>query len=126
MKIKGLDYMMKNNFLREYLMKIEYFLNDNDYQKAYQTSQLLMNYVNLEFIKKKYDMTPKVSETVELIKIYMEKEPHLAELLVRVNDKYIFCSEKDIEKEDVQEVLEILEEIYEYMENEYNIKNMFT
>ena len=109
MKIKGLDYMMKNNFLREYLMKIEYFLNDNDYQKAYQTSQLLMNYVNLEFIK-----------------IYMEKEPHLAELLVRVNDKYIFCSEKDIEKEDVQEVLEILEEIYEYMENEYNIKNMFT
>lgn len=115
-------FLMDNEFTRDKLEKILKKIEENDLETSYKTIQLLINYINLNFIKKIYNVVNlKDTQMLKIMQIYYQKEPKLYEKNKSINNLYINISERDVYKEDIIELLEDAEDLCRYIKEEYKI-----
>ena len=115
-------FLMNNEFTKDKLEKILKKIEENDLETAYKTIQLLINYINLNFLEKKYNIIKlKDSQMLKIMQIYYEKEQNLYEKNKSINDEYISASEEGIYKENLLDLLEDAEDLCKYIKEIYKI-----
>lgn len=110
-------YLLKDEFIKDKLEKILQKVEENEFKIAYKTSQLLINYINLDYIKKKYNII-KVddSQMLNIMNIYLTKDKELFYSNKYINDLYVDISEREPEREDILELLIDADELCRKME----------
>ncbi len=114
--------MMADEFLRDKLEKIWKKLEQNDIQTAYETTQLLINYINIDFLRKKYNIIKlQDSQMRNIINLYRDREEFLYRKNNNINNVYIDVSERKPYKVDVINLLYDAEEICNYKKEKYGM-----
>lgn len=122
MVISECSTLLKDDFLRDKVEKISNKIEENDIETAYKTAQLLINYINMDFLQKKYNIIKlEDSQMSNILKIYLTREEELFRKNNYINNIYIDVSERRPCKEDVIELLYVAEDICRSKKEKYGI-----
>ena len=122
MIISECNTLLKDDFLRDKTEKILKKIEEDDIETAYKTAQLLINYINMDFLEKKYNIIKlEDSQMLNILKIYLTREEELFRKNNRINNIYINVSERKPWKEDVIGLLYDAEDICRYKKEKYGI-----
>lgn len=122
MVISECSTLLKDDFLRDKVEKISNKIEENDIETAYKTAQLLINYINMDFLQKKYNIIKlEDSQMSNILKIYLTREEELFRKNNYINNIYIDVSERRPCKEDVIELLYATEDICRSKKEKYGI-----
>ena len=122
MVISECTTLLKDDFLRDKVKKISNKIEENDIETAYKTAQLLINYINMDFLQKKYNIIKlEDSQMSNMLKIYLTREEELFRKNNYINNIYIDVSERMPCKEDVIELLYAAEDICRSKKEKYGI-----
>lgn len=122
MKITELKNISENDFFKDKVEIILEVLEENDIEKAYEATQLLINYINMDFLEKKYNIVNlKDSQMCNILKIYSVREKELFDKNNKINNVYLRVSERKPWKEDVIGLLYDAEYICRYKKEKYGI-----
>lgn len=116
------EVMMENGFLKGKIEKILGKLEEGDIDTAYKSIQLLINYINMDFLEKKYNIVKlKDSQMINILYLYKNREKDLFAKNNNINNTYISVSERKPWKEDVIGLLYDAEDICRYKKEKYGI-----
>lgn len=122
MIISECSILLGDEFLRDKVKKISNKIQENDIETAYKTAQLLINYINMDFLQKKYNIIKlEDSQMSYILKIYMTREEELFRKNNYINNIYIDVSERMPFKEDVIALLYAAEDICRNKKEKYGI-----
>ncbi len=122
MIISECSTLLNDDFLRDKVEKISNKIEENDIETAYKTAQLLINYINMDFLQKKYNIIKlEDSQMSNILKIYLTREEELFRKNNYINNIYIDVSERKPCKEDVIGVLYAAEDICRCKKEKYGI-----
>lgn len=120
MVISECSTLLKDDFLRDKVEKISNKIEENDIETAYKTAQILINYINMDFLQKKYNIIKlEDSQMSNILKIYLTREEELFRKNNYINNIYIDVSERRPCKEDVIELLYAAEDICRSKKEKY-------
>ena len=87
MIISECNTLLKDDFLRDKTEKILKKIEEDDIETAYKTAQLLINYINMDFLEKKYNIIKlEDSQMLNILKIYLTREEELFRKNNRINN----------------------------------------
>lgn len=120
--INEFKVMVENEFLKDKLEKILKELESGNFEIAYKSTQLLINYINMDFLEKKYNIVKlKDSQMRNIVRLYFEREENLYRKNMNINSMYIDIAEREIYKNDVISLLYKAEEICQYKKEKYGM-----
>lgn len=110
--IKNLE---KNNYLKEKISIIEELIEKKELKEAYLKFTYILDYINIKYIKVKYNIDMAESTIMKISKFYRKKDPKLEDYMKIINAEYNDVNLDDLGIEDVEYVASIIDLIYEYM-----------
>ena len=110
--IKNLE---KNNYLKEKISRIEELIEKKKLKEAYLKFTYILDYINIKYIKAKYNIDMAESTIMKISKFYREKDPKLEDYMKIINAEYNDVNLDDLGIEDVEYLASIIDLIYEYM-----------
>ena len=110
--IKNLE---KNNYLKEKISIIEELIEKKELKEAYLKFTYILDYINIKYIKAKYNIDIAESTIMKISKFYRKKDPKLEDYMKIINAEYNDVNLDDLGIEDVEYVASIIDLIYEYM-----------
>ena len=110
--IKNLE---KNSYLKEKISIIEELIEKEELKEAYLKFTYILDYINIKYIKAKYNIDMAESTIMKISKFYREKDPKLEDYMKIINAEYNDVNLDDLGIEDVEYLASIIDLIYEYM-----------
>lgn len=110
--IKNLE---KNDYLKNKIAKIEKLIEKEDYKEAYLKFVVLLEYINIKYIKEKYNMDMPESTVMKIAKVYRDKDQKLEDYMKVINAEYNDVNLENLEIEDVEYLASIIDSIYKHM-----------
>ena len=110
--IKNLE---KNSYLKEKISIIEELIEKEELKEAYLKFTYILDYINIKYIKVKYNIDMAESTIMKISKFYREKDPKLEDYMKIINAEYNDVNLDDLGIEDVEYLASIIDLIYEYM-----------
>lgn len=116
MNIQDYKNLLTSDNLRDKLEKIFRTLVKEDTYKIYVKCQALLEYINIQFLAKKYNIFLEDSDIVNIIKEYRKVDKYLFEKMVSINAIYnIFADNPSME--DSEYLLFQIDDIYRYIKD---------
>lgn len=110
--IKNLE---KNSYLKEKISIIEELIEKEELKEAYLKFTYILDYINIKYIKVKYNIDMAESTIMKISKFYRKKDPKLEDYMKIINAEYNDVNLDDLGIEDVEYLASIIDLIYEYM-----------
>ena len=116
------EIMMQDIFLKRKVEQIINKIEENELNIAYKTTQLLINYINMDFLEKAYNIVKlKDSQMLNIIDLLKTREENLYMKNMKINDTFLSISEREVYKEDVLALLSDAEYLCKYKKEKYGI-----
>ncbi len=110
-----IENLEKNKYLKEKLESIDKLLLGENYKEAYLKFATILEYINIKYIKAKYNMDMPDSSVINIITTYETRDKELYENMKIVNGEYNDINTDDIRISDVEYLASIVNLIYKYM-----------
>lgn len=110
--IKNLE---KNTYLKEKLLIINKLIEKQDYKEAYLKIATMLEYINIKYIKAKYNINMQESSIMKISKVYREKEKKLEDYMKVINAEYNDINLNNLEIEDIEYLASYIDLIFKYM-----------
>lgn len=110
--IKNLE---KNTYLKEKLLIINKLIEKQDYKEAYLKFATMLEYINIKYIKAKYNINMQESSIMKISKVYREKEKKLEDYMKVINAEYNDINLNNLEIEDIEYLASYIDLIFKYM-----------
>lgn len=117
MSLEFLTSLENNNCLKEKLLVLENLLNQEDYNEAYKELSYLLYYINMKYIKAKFDIDKQNLSIINMVDIYMYKDEYLYKSMLIVNSEYNEVDINDVTFDDIEFLADLLDSMYEHMLN---------
>lgn len=104
-----------NNYLKEKIMIIKELIKKGNNKEAYFKLATILEYINIKYIKHKYDINIEKSTVINIVNIYKEKDERLFNEMIAINAEYNQIEEENITNEDIEYFAGTIDSIYEYM-----------
>ena len=117
MSLEFLTSLENNNCLKEKLLVLENLLNQEDYNEAYKELSYLLYYINMKYIKAKFDIDKQNFSIINMVDIYMYKDEYLYKSMLIVNSEYNEVDINDVTFDDIEFLADLLDSMYEHMLN---------
>lgn len=122
MDIKELKVLRENDFSKDKLQKILEKLEEGELEIAYKLTQLLINYINMDFLEKKYNIVKlNDSHMRNIIRLYFEREDNLYRKNMFINDMYLDIAERKLYELDITMLLSRAEDLCCYKKEKYGM-----
>lgn len=104
-----------NNYLKEKIMIIKELIKKGNNKEAYFKLATILEYINIKYIKHKYDINIDKSTVINIVNIYKEKDERLFNEMIAINAEYNQIEEENVTNEDIEYFAGTIDSIYEYM-----------
>ena len=104
-----------NNYLKEKLTKIRELIKKGNNKEAYFKLATILEYINIKYIKHKYNINLEQSTVINIINTYKEKDEKLFNEMIAINAEYNQIEEENITNDDIIYLAGTIDSIYEYM-----------
>lgn len=88
MNKKIIENLEKNKYLKERLSEIENLTEEKDYKEAYYKSATMLEYINKEYIKAKFNINMTNSSVINILNTYLGRDEILSKNMLIVNSEY--------------------------------------
>lgn len=109
------ENLIKNDYLKEKISIIDKLIEKEDYKEAYFKLAVILEYLNIKYIKHKYNLDMPDSSVINIINTYIDKDNKLYKEMVTINGEYNQVDTNDITMDDIEYLAGMVESIYMYM-----------
>jgi len=110
--IKNLE---KNDYLKEKISIIEELIEKGKYKDAYLKFAVMLEYINIKYIRAKYNVDMKESTVMKISKFYRENDKKLEDNMKAINAEYNDVDLDNLEVEDIEYLASYIDLMYKYM-----------
>ena len=109
------ENLIKNDYLKEKISIIDSLIEKNNYKEAYFKLAVILEYLNIKYIKHKYNLDMPNSSVINIINTYIDKDNKLYKEMVTINGEYNQVDTNDITMDDIEYLAGMVDSIYMYM-----------
>lgn len=109
------ENLIKNDYLKEKISIIDKLIEKEDYKEAYFKLAVILEYLNIKYIKHKYNLDMPNSSVINIINTYIDKDNKLYKEMVTINGEYNQVDTNDITMDDIEYLAGMVDSIYFYM-----------
>lgn len=109
------ENLEKNNYLKEKLAIIDKLIKGQNYKEAYFKLAAILEFINIKYIKHKYNMDMPNSTVINIVNTYEDKDEKLFKEMLNINAEYNQVDTNDVTIDDVEYLASLLDSIYKYM-----------
>ena len=109
------ENLIKNDYLKEKISIIDKLIEKEDYKEAYFKLAVILEYLNIKYIKHKYNLDMPNSSVINIINTYIDKDNKLYKEMVTINGEYNQVDTNDITMNDIEYLAGMVDSIYMYM-----------
>ncbi len=109
------ENLIKNDYLKEKISIIDKLIEKEDYKEAYFKLAVILEYLNIKYIKHKYNLDMPNSSVINIINTYIDKDNKLYKEMVTINGEYNQVDTNDITMDDIEYLAGMVDSIYMYM-----------
>lgn len=109
------ENLIKNDYLKEKISIIDKLIEKEDYKEAYFKLAVILEYLNIKYIKHKYNLDMPDSSVINIINTYIDKDNKLYKEMVTINGEYNQVDTNDITMDDIEYLAGMVDSIYFYM-----------
>lgn len=109
------ENLIKNDYLKEKISIIDKLIEKEDYKEAYFKLAVILEYLNIKYIKHKYNLDMPNSSVINIINTYIDKDNKLYKEMVTINGEYNQVDTNDITMDDIEYLVGMVDSIYMYM-----------
>ena len=109
------ENLIKNDYLKEKISIIDKLIKKEDYKEAYFKLAVILEYLNIKYIKHKYNLDMPNSSVINIINTYIDKDNKLYKEMVTINGEYNQVDTNDITMDDIEYLAGMVDSIYFYM-----------
>lgn len=109
------ENLEKNNYLKEKLAIIDKLIKEQDYKEAYFKLAAILEFINIKYIKHKYDMDMPNSTVINIVNTYEDRDEKLFKEMLAINAEYNQIDTNNVTMDDVEYLAGMVDSIYEYM-----------
>lgn len=110
-----IENLEKNTYLKEKIRVINKLIEEKKYKEAYLKFATILEYINIKYIKAKYNIDMLDSSLINIVITYETRDKELYEKMKIINAEYNDVNLNDIEIEDIEYLASIIDSIYQYM-----------
>ena len=110
-----IKYLAKNNYLKEKLEIIDNLIKKQDYKEAYFKLAAILEFINIKYIKHKYNMDMPNSTVINIANTYEDRDEKLFKEMLAINPEYNQMDTNNVTMDDVEYLAGMVDTIYEYM-----------
>lgn len=110
-----IKYLAKNNYLKEKLEIIDNLIKKQDYKEAYFKLAAILEFINIKYIKHKYNMDMPNSTVINIANTYEDRDENLFKEMLAINAEYNQIDTNNVTMDDVEYLAGVVDSIYEYM-----------
>ncbi len=110
-----IENLEKNTYLKEKIRVINKLIEEKKYKEAYLKFATILEYINIKYIKAKYNIDMLDSSLINIVITYETRDKELYEKMKIINAEYNNVNLNDIEIEDIEYLASIIDSIYQYM-----------
>lgn len=115
MKKEIVENLEKNKYLKEKLLHVYGLIEKQEYKQAYYKVAAILEYINIKYIRKKFNMDMPNSTVINIINTYKDRDEKLFKEMLNINAEYNQIDTNDITIDDVEYLAGTVDSIYEYM-----------
>lgn len=109
------ENLEKNNYLKEKLAIIDKLIKEQDYKEAYFKLAAILEFINIKYIKHKYNMDMPNSTVINIVNTYEDRDEKLFKEMLAINAEYNQIDTNNVTMDDVEYLAGMVDSIYEYM-----------
>lgn len=109
------ENLIKNDYLKEKISIIDKLIEKEDFKEAYFKLAVILEYLNIKYIKHKYNLDMPNSSVINIINTYIDKDNKLYKEMVTINGEYNQVDTNDITMDDIEYLAGMVDSIYMYM-----------
>ena len=109
------ENLEKNNYLKEKLAIIDKLIKEQDYKEAYFKLAAILEFINIKYIKHKYNMDMPNSTVINIANTYEYRDEKLFKEMLAINAEYNQIDTNNVTLDDVEYLASMVDTIYEYM-----------
>lgn len=109
------ENLEKNNYLKEKLAIIDKLIKEQDYKEAYFKLAAILEFINIKYIKHKYNMDMPNSTVINIANTYEDRDEKLFKEMLAINAEYNQIDTNNVTMDDVEYLASMVDTIYEYM-----------
>lgn len=109
------ENLIKNDYLKEKISIIDKLIEKEDFKEAYFKLAVILEYLNIKYIKHKYNLDMPNSSVINIINTYIDKDNKLYKEMVTINGEYNQVDTNDITMDDIEYLAGMVDSIYFYM-----------
>ena len=110
-----IKYLTKNNYLKEKLEIINNLIKEQDFKEAYFKLAAILEFINIKYIKHKYNMDMPNSTVINIANTYEDRDEKLFKEMLAINAEYNQIDTNNVTMDDVEYLAGMVDTIYEYM-----------
>ena len=110
-----IENLEKNKYLKERLLEIENSIEKDDYKEAYHKSATMLEYINIKYIKTKFNIDMTNSSVINILDTYLHRDEILSKNMVIVNSEYNDIDINDVQLFDIEYLIGIIDAMYQHM-----------
>ena len=110
-----IKYLAKNNYLKEKLEIIDNLIKEQEYKEAYFKLEAILEFINIKYIKHKYNMDMPNSTVINIANTYEDRDEKLFKEMLAINAEYNQIDTNNVTMDDVEYLAGMVDSIYEYM-----------
>lgn len=110
-----IKYLAKNKYLKEKLEIIDNLIKEQDYKEAYFKLAAILEFINIKYIKHKYNMDMPNSTVINIANTYEDRDEKLFKEILAINAEYNQMDTNNVTMDDVEYLAGMVDTIYEYM-----------
>ncbi|HIT24074.1 MAG TPA: hypothetical protein IAD45_06620 [Candidatus Faecimonas intestinavium] len=110
-----IENLEKNTYLKEKLRIINKLIEEKKYKEAYLKFATILEYINIKYIKAKYNIDMLDSSLINIVITYETRDKELYEKMKIINAEYNDVNLNDVEIKDIEYLASIIDSIYQYM-----------
>lgn len=109
------ENLEKNNYLKEKLAIIDKLIKGQNYKEAYFKLAAILEFINIKYIKHKYNMDMPNSTVINIANTYEDRDEKLFKEMLAINAEYNQIDTNNVTMDDVEYIAGMVDSIYEYM-----------
>lgn len=109
------ENLEKNNYLKEKLAIIYKLVREQDYKEAYFKLAAILEFINIKYIKHKYNMDMPNSTVINIVNTYEDRDEKLFKEMLAINAEYNQIDLNDVTMNEIEYLAGMVDSIYEYM-----------
>lgn len=110
-----IENLEKNTYLKEKLRIINKLIEEKKYKEAYLKFATILEYINIKYIKAKYNIDMLDSSLINIVITYETRDKELYEKMKIINAEYNDINLNNLEIEDIEYLASYIDLMFKYM-----------